>query len=227
MRARLSIATSRKPQEVCVSAASRRNVGSSTSVRCQRLISPVRHVEARQIGELLLVLVPIVDRRGSTPCARRLAVGDRRTSGRCPRSTAPVALVRRGARIAPDRECRRPCRLRPNARSRRSALSRWRGRAALRSRGRSRSRGVSQSEHAAAPAPQLRRIGVEPPFVGNFAGRLHDRGAVERGRVLTATGSSVALLFGPQGARPVGCSCHIGLVNDARVSIRAHATIQT
>ena len=74
MRARLSIATSMKPQELrCASASS--SVVSSTSVRWNRFISPVRPSNRDRYVEPLFLVVPLVDDADDAVRPRGLAVG--------------------------------------------------------------------------------------------------------------------------------------------------------
>ena len=184
MRPRLSIATSRKPhEERSLHGLLERGFEHLGQVPAVHLAG--ERVEAREIGEPLLALVALVDRAHDAVRARRLAVGAGEPAAGI---LDPERIrVRRGsaqARIAPDRERRRPDRASPSASPHRSASVRLSDRrTARRPRPLAMADGIGECQHAADIGAPDEFVGVDPPVVRQpRRSRRRSHGRIERAR---------------------------------------------
>ena len=182
MRARLSTATSMKPQEPrCATACASVDLQHLGQMKAVHLAG--EPVEARQIGEPLFLRMPVVDDADDAVCARRLAVAAREPAANVLDPQRLLGAAAAAARTAPDTA--RPC---PSSfcgdfitASKRlvaaSAPEQLRVVAPARDR---REAGRPSSTVGCIGAPG-QHVGRDRPLVGRFADRRHDPRRIERG----------------------------------------------
>ena len=215
MRARLSTAISMKPHEpryfTASSSATDKRLGQRVAVHLAG-----QAVEARQIGEPLLMIVTLVDDAHHAVRARRASVG----------AGEPAAIVldpepRRAARRRPagsirsgrERRCRH--RGRRSASRRRSASWCWSDRGSPHSRGRCASAARSRDlQHLGGVRAPDDRVGVDAPVVGHEPDRGEDAAGIGRlggGRIVSSGSASRTVLI-PEKSRRSGRTAEVALM---------------